>query len=214
MSALALVVWSSILIASGAAQSIDAPGEEAMLVGSATVEQQDAPATSGGVPRLVVARASGETLLLDVTHGCERFAAGRSIEFVRRAGDPSLRIIDAVGGAGCVVLATEAIEETTPAPGFAGEADYAGSSQATKRVIRAIQDGLTVLGYDIEATGDAFGPESARALLDYRQRKGHTTRGRSLRFTLWTLGMDVLLESPVAPHSLQIADVLFGASEE
>lgn len=165
---------------------------------------------NGRAPQpLLVRRDDGDSFLLTVGDGCGRLSEGRRIALREELenGRRLAYVEDLRGDSTCHVIGSKAVTlvddgpEAPTAPSD-GPADLAP-------VVRALQGALEILGYEPGPVDGEVGPETAAALMQYRSDKRHDRGGLDLRFTIWTLGMDVLVMRPRDEGAFVIADTLF-----
>lgn len=203
--------------------SIPAGRSSAVTAGEVTYEEsvlflgyaraEDGQAGAPDPARLIVERDDGESFLLTVEDGCRTLEGGNRV-VVREVRDvEGLRalVADEIRGISCSVIDTRAVTIVGGAPPAAEEAGFDALAGAPEmaRVVGALQSALSMLGYDPGVRDGEVGPATASALSSYRADKRHDVTGRGLRFSIWTLGMDVLIQRPRDERALSIADTLF-----
>ncbi len=181
--------------------------EQVLFVGHAA--QRDGSSQRG----LLVRRDDGDNFLLTVGRGCSHLTEGRRIALREEmdGGERQAFVREPGGGASCSVLASKAVTLVDDAPP-SQPAQIAESGDLVE-VVKALQGGLEILGYEPGPVDGEVGPATARALMEYRSDKHHDRGGLDLRFTIWTLGMDVLVLKPYDEGAFAIADTLFRTSE-
>ncbi len=190
--------------------------EDVLFLGHTAVDPSEfASATPEG---LLVRRDNGTPYLLTVGEGCQSLAEGRRITLRddERPGSARGVVEDASSSISCPLFECRAVNLI--------EEDEAGSPESSMgldptttditHVVTALQRALVILGYGPGDVDGAVGPATAGALMQYRIDKQHDTSGKDLRFTLWTLGMDVLVAMPRDAGALEIAETLLGVSEQ
>jgi hypothetical protein len=185
--------------------------ESVLFLGYARADEGQAGAPDPA--RLIVERDDGESFLLTVEDGCRTLEGGNRV-VVREVRDvEGLRALvsDEIRGISCGVIDTRAVTIVGGAPPAADEPNFDALTDAHEmaRVVNALQSALSMLGYDPGVRDGEVGPATASALSSYRADKRHDVTGRELRFSIWTLGMDVLIERPRDERALSIADTLF-----
>ena len=166
---------------------------------------------------LLVRRDNGTPYLLTVGDGCQDLPEGRRITLRDMEQSGVVRgVVEDVGSSiSCPLFECRAVQLLAdgPSPDVTSPGLDATSTDIS-HVVTALQRALQILGYEPGKVDGEVGPSTAAALMQYRSDKRHDVSGQDLRFTLWTLGMDVLVAAPGDAAILPIADTLLGVADE